>query len=227
MRTYQFYLVSTPIGNLDDLSRRAATVLGSVDFILAEDTRKARVLLNRFGINKPVRSYHDHNKERVTPSILTQLRDGKTAALVSDAGTPLVSDPGYYLVRRLIDEEIPFTAIPGPSAVLQALVLSGLPPDRFAFFGYMPRKKGARERVLQEAGKNTGTSIFFESPRRLLKTLAEAGAVLGNRELVVARELTKLHEAVVRGSAAELLEFFSVSGVKGEVTLLIRGRGRR
>ncbi len=227
MRIYPFYLVSTPIGNLGDLPPRAVDVLSSVDLVLAEDTRRTRVLLGANGISVPVRSYHDHNKERVTPGIVEMLRGGKRIALVADAGTPAVSDPGYYLVRRLIEEGIEFTAVPGPSAVLTALVLSGLPTDRFTFFGYMPRKKGERERMIGEAGANRGTGIFFESPYRLLKTLEAFERVLPGRELVVARELTKVHEEIVRGDAALLIEHFGGKGVKGECVLLVRGAGKR
>jgi 16S rRNA (cytidine1402-2'-O)-methyltransferase len=227
MRIFPLYLVSTPIGNLGDLSPRAAEVLSSVDLVLAEDTRRARILLGANGISVPVRSYHDHNKERVTPAVVEMLRDGKRVALIADAGTPAVSDPGYYLVRRLVEEGIEFTAVPGPSAILAALVLSGLPTDRFTFFGYMPRKKGERERVIEEAGSNRGTSIFFESPHRLIKTLETFERILSGRELVVARELTKMHEEIVRGDAARLLEHFREKGVKGECVLLVRGRGRK
>lgn len=227
MRVYQFYLVSTPIGNLDDLSKRAVDVLGFVDLILAEDTRKTRVLLKRFEICTPVRSYHDHNKERVTPGIITMLREGKHVALVADAGTPLVSDPGYYLVRRLVEEGIEMTSVPGACAPVQALVLSGFPPDRFTFFGYMPRKRGPCEKVLREVRENPGTSIFFESPHRLFKTLQLITQQLGRREIAVARELTKLHEEVVRGTAAECARYFGEHGVKGEITIVIRGTGIR
>ncbi len=227
MRSFQFYLVSTPIGNLDDLSSRAVDVLGSVDIVLAEDTRKAKVLLGRHGIDTEVRSFHDHNKERVTPSIIRQLEGGKSVALVADAGTPVISDPGYYLVRKLIEQGIEITSIPGASAVTTALVLSGLPPDRFTFYGFIPRKRGAREQVILEAGKSRGTGLFFESPRRLIGTLEAIGELLGDREVVVARELTKVHEEVCRGSAAILLEHFRRHGVRGEITILIRGVGRR
>jgi 16S rRNA (cytidine1402-2'-O)-methyltransferase len=227
MRIFPLYLVSTPIGNLGDMPPRAVEVLSSVDLVLAEDTRRTRVLLGTNGISVPVRSYHDHNKERVTPGVVEMLRGGKRIALVADAGTPAVSDPGYYLVRRLIEEGIEFTAVPGPSAVLTALVLSGLPTDRFTFFGYMPRKKGERERIIGEAGENRGTGIFFESPYRILKTLEVFERILPGRELVVARELTKVHEEIVRGDAARLIEHFSGKGVKGECVLLVRGVGKR
>ena len=167
METVQFFLVSTPIGNLGDCSARAIEVLSTVDVVFAEDTRKARTLFRKYGIDTPLRSFHDHNKKRITPSIVILLREGARAALVTNAGTPLISDPGYYLARRLVDEGIPFSAVPGPCAVIQALVVSGLPPDRFTFFGFAPRKRGERERIIREAGVNRGTSIFFESPFRL------------------------------------------------------------
>ncbi len=227
METVQFYLVSTPIGNLGDCSARAIEVLGAVDIVFAEDTRKARTLFKRHGIDTPLRSYHDHNKERVTPSIVSMLQGGARAALITSAGTPLVSDPGYYLVRRLIEEGIPFTAVPGPCAPIQALVMSGLPPDRFTFFGFFPRRRGERERVLREAGRNPGTSIFFESPFRIVRTLEMIANILDDPEVVVARELTKLHEEVKRGTASTLAAHFGTSKVKGEITVLIRGTGRR
>ncbi len=227
MRTHQFYLVSTPIGNLGDLSARAVEVLRAVDAVLAEDTRTARLLLDRYGVATPLRAYHDHNKERVTPGLLRELRAGKRFALIADAGTPLISDPGYYLVRRLIDEKIELTAVPGPSAVTTALVLSGLPPDRFTFFGYVPRKPGERAKTIREAAENRYTSIFFESPHRLLATLEAFASALGEREMVVARELTKLHEETVRGTPAELREHFGGAAVRGEIVILLRGTGRR
>lgn len=226
MRSFQFYLVSTPIGNLGDMTSRAVETLREVDLVLAEDTRPARRLLAAHGIETPVSSYHDHNKERVAPRVLAMLAEGKRIALVSEAGTPVVSDPGYYLVRRLIEEGISYTAIPGPSAVLQALVLSGLPPDRFTFYGYVPRKAGQRRRLLLEAGGSYGTAILFESPHRLVRTLEEMAEILGEREVVVARELTKLHEEVRRGTADGLAAHYREAGVKGEVTLLVRGADR-
>lgn len=227
METVQFYLVSTPIGNLGDCSARAVEVLGAVDVVFAEDTRKARTLFKRYGIDTQLRSFHDHNKERVTPAIVAMLKGGARAALISSAGTPLVSDPGYYIVRRLIGEGIPFTAVPGPCAAIQALVVSGLPPDRFTFFGFLPRRRGERERVLREAGRNPGTSIFYESPFRIVKTLEIIAEILGDTEVVVARELTKLHEEVKRGNASALAAYFGASKVRGEITVLIRGTGRR
>jgi 16S rRNA (cytidine1402-2'-O)-methyltransferase len=227
MDTVQLYLVSTPIGNLGDCSYRAVEVLKAVDIVFAEDTRKAKVLFRRYGIDTPLRPYHDHNKKRITPSIVERLRGGLRAALITNAGTPLISDPGYYLVRRLIDEGISYSAVPGPCAAIQALAVSGLPPDRFTFFGFVPRKRGERSRIVGEAGRNAGTSIFYESPFRLVRTLETIAEVLGDRPVVVARELTKIHEEVLRGTAAELAVRFASSGVKGEIVILIRGTGSR
>lgn len=227
MRSFQFYLVSTPIGNLEDISARAKDTLASVDLVLAEDTRKAGVLLKRHGISAKTRAYHDHNKEKVTPGIIEELKKGLRMALITDGGTPVISDPGFYIVRELIRNEIEFTAIPGPAAFAQALVLSGLPPDRFTFYGYPPKKSGKREKLMEEAGGRRETSIFYESPFRLIKTLKSIDKVLGSREVVVARELTKLHEEVRRGTAAGLIEYFEERGVKGEITLLIKGEGNK
>jgi 16S rRNA (cytidine1402-2'-O)-methyltransferase len=227
MKPYPFYLVSTPIGNLEDLSARAAETLRSVDVVLAEDTRKVRVLLDRIGIRAQVRSYHDYNQERMTPLIVGEIKEGKRFALVADAGTPLRADPGYLLVRRLAEEGIAVTAIPGACAVTTALVLSGLPPDRFTFYGYIPRKTGERDSLIREAAENPYTCIFYESPHRLLKTLEAFSRILGEREVVVARELTKLHEEVLRGTAAELLARFEATPPRGELTVLVRGLGRR
>ena len=227
MRQFPFYLVSTPIGNLDDLSPRAVEVLKTVDLVLAEDTRRTKIILSRHGITTRLRSFHDHNKERVAPEIIRQLEEGARAALVSDAGTPAISDPGYYMVRMLVDRGIEFTAVPGPSAILAALVISGLPTDRFTFYGYMPRKRSERERIIREASEGRGTAVFFESPRRLLKTLGVCELLIPEREIVVARELTKIHEEVRRGTASEHIEHFGAKGIKGEIVVLIRGLGRK
>ncbi|HMA76651.1 MAG TPA: 16S rRNA (cytidine(1402)-2'-O)-methyltransferase [Candidatus Krumholzibacteriaceae bacterium] len=223
MRIFQFYFVSTPIGNLGDFSERAAVTLRDVDLILAEDKRKTGILLSRYRINNKLRAYHDHNKKRVTPDVIKGLKEGLRMALVTDGGTPLISDPGFYLIRELIKNDIEFTVVPGPTAPISALVLSGFPPDRFTFFGYMPRKKGKKEKLIEKAGKRKETSIFFESPYRLLKTLEFIKRVLGDRDVVVARELTKRYEDVRRGPVSELIEYFSSKKVKGEITLLIKG----
>jgi 16S rRNA (cytidine1402-2'-O)-methyltransferase len=226
-REFRFYLVSTPIGNLGDLSARAEETLRSVDVILAEDTRMARILLGRYGIGTPLRSYHDHSGEAVIPSIIRELEGGKRMALIADAGTPLLCDPGYELVRSLIEEGVSITAIPGACAVTTALILSGLPPDRFTFYGYVPRRAGERERLFAEASANPYTSIFFESPHRLRDTLEALARVFGDREVVVERELTKVYEEVVRGTAAALHDHFGTSPVRGEITVVVRGLGRR
>ena len=226
MRKYQFYFVATPIGNLGDFSARAVDVIKSVDLLLAEDTRKTQILLKKNQLEVPLRSYHDHNKEKIAPSIIRKLKEGATIALVSDAGTPGISDPGYHLVRMLIEEDIEYTVIPGPSAVTTALLLSGFPPDRFSFYGYLPRKKGAREKIIKEAGENQGTSIFFESPYRIIKALQAVDSQLGERDVVVAREMTKIHEEVLRGSAADIISRIGDRKLKGEITLVVRGRGR-
>lgn len=226
-RSFRVYIICTPIGNLEDINMRSREAIASADMLLAEDTRKARILLGRLGLEAKVRPYHDHNKERVTPGIIAELKRGASAALISDAGTPGISDPGYYLIRGLIEEGMEYTVVPGPSAVTTALVLSGFEPDRFQFLGYMPRKKGARERAIADAGAYHGTSIFFESPHRLLRTLESIDAALPGREICIAREMTKLHEEVRRGSAAELIAYFSGAKVRGEITLLLRGTGRK
>ena len=224
MVEYQFYLVSTPIGNLEDFTFRAKNILESVDLVLAEDTRRTGLILARYGIKTRLKAYHDHNKDRVTPQVIEFIESGKKAALVSDAGTPLISDPGYYLVVRLIEHGITVTAVPGPSAVITGLVLSGLPTDRFAFLGYVPRKKGARTRFIEDAAQSTMTTIFFESPFRVMKTLAEIARVMPDRRVVVAREMTKLHEEVLRGRAGELFESLSSRSLKGEITILVEGK---
>ncbi len=227
MRSFQFYLVSTPIGNMGDISERAREVLESVDLVLAEDKRKAGFLLKRLGIKARLLSYHDHNKERMTPRVMERLSGGERVALVTDGGTPVISDPGFYIVRELIRNGIEFTAVPGPTAAIQGLVLSGLPPDRFTFYGYLPRKKGKRDRVIEEAGAREETSIFYESPFRLVKTLRAFDRVLGLREAAVARELTKIHEEIRRGTCGELAEYYQENGVKGEVTVILSGKGRK
>jgi 16S rRNA (cytidine1402-2'-O)-methyltransferase len=223
MRVFQFYLVSTPIGNLGDFSERAIDTLRDVDIVLAEDKRKTGILLARYNIKTKLQSYHDHNKNRVTPGIIAKLKEGARMALVTDGGTPVVSDPGFYLVRELIKNDIEFTVVPGPAALISALVLSGLPPDRFTFFGYLPKKNGKKEELIRKVGGRKETSIFYESPYRLLKTLESIKKILGDREIVVARELTKRYEDVQRGQVSELLDYFSSKSIKGEITLLIKG----
>jgi len=220
-------LVSTPIGNLGDITYRAVETLGEADLILAEDTRHSRRLLTHYGISTPVSSYHDHNKERVTPGIVERLAGGAKVALVTDAGTPGVSDPGFYLVRAAIEAGIQVTVAPGASAVLPALVLSGFPTDQFVFAGFTPRKKGELARTVEALAEERRTTIFYVAPHQLIKVLEAFAAALPGRALALAREITKLHEEVVRGTPAELLEHFGARRVRGEMVLVVRGVDRR
>ncbi len=216
------YVVSTPIGNLGDVSLRALKTLASADAVLCEDTRVTSRLLARFGISARKIPYHDYNAEQARPVILRRLKAGEALALVSDAGTPLISDPGYKLVREAIAQGVAVTAIPGASAALVALVLSGLPPDAFAFAGFLPPKPAARKRVLQEWKSVRATLLFYESTPRLALSLADMEEVLGARQAAVTRELTKLYEEVKRGTLAELAAFYRAAGSpKGEVVVVV------
>jgi 16S rRNA (cytidine1402-2'-O)-methyltransferase len=218
------YLVSTPIGNLEDITFRAVRVLGEADLIAAEDTRRTRRLLERFQISRPIVSYHDHNKEMRSPQLLDKLLSGKTVALVSDAGTPGVSDPAFFLVRMAIQRGVPVIPVPGPTALISALIVSGLPPDRFAFEGFLPAKKGRRRSRLEALTAEERTILFFESPHRLLHTLEDIAEVLGDRRAAVARELTKKFEEVRRGTVSQLLEHFQQTKPRGEVVIVLAGR---
>lgn len=216
------HVVATPIGNAGDLSARALAVLRAADLIACEDTRVTAKLAVRYGIATPRIAYHDHNAERVRPALLDRLRRGERVALVSDAGTPLVSDPGYKLVRAAIEEGLPVTTVPGPSAPLAALVLSGLPSDRFLFAGFPAAKSGARRTELAELGAVRATLVFFESARRLADSLDDMADVLGDRPAAVARELTKLHEEVRRGRLADLALHYRAAGPpKGEIVIVV------
>jgi 16S rRNA (cytidine1402-2'-O)-methyltransferase len=216
------YVVATPIGNLQDMSFRALSVLAAADAVLAEDTRVTKTLLAHYGITTPLVAYHEHSNDAVRERMILRIRAGQVLALVSDAGTPLVSDPGYRLVQAAIDENLPVTPIPGPSAVLTALVASGLPTDRFFFEGFLPAKSGARRARLGEIASVPGTLMLFEGPHRLPDMLADAAEVLGDRPAVVARELTKLFETIRRGSLPDLARQFAEEGPpKGEIVVLI------
>jgi len=216
------HLVATPIGNLGDISLRALWVLRSVDRILCEDTRVTARLLACFGIDKPLDPYHDHNADRVRPAILDALRRGETLALVTDAGTPLVSDPGFKLVRAALGEDLPVTAAPGASAALTALILSGLPPDIFLFAGFLPSRSAARRRALANWAELAATLIFFEGPSRLAASLADMAEILGERSAAVARELTKRHEEIRRASLAALAEHYRSAGApRGEAVIVV------
>ncbi|SEG40771.1 16S rRNA (cytidine(1402)-2'-O)-methyltransferase [Bosea lathyri] len=216
------HIVATPIGNLRDISFRALATLAAADGVLAEDTRTSKTLLAHYGISTPLYPYHEHNAEQMRPKILAKLREGGKLALISDAGTPLVSDPGYKLVAELVAEGLPVTGIPGPSAVLAALVLAGLPTDRFFFEGFLPPKAAARRGRLTELAAIPGTLVFFESPRRLAEMLADAAAVLGARPAAVARELTKYYENVRRGTLGELAGHYEAEEeARGEIVVII------
>lgn len=219
------YLVSTPIGNLSDITLRALDTLRNVDVVLSEDTRKTGLLLKRYEIKKPQMSFHEYNEDRVLPKVLALLSEGRTVALVSNAGCPMVSDPGFVLVRAAIAANIPVTAVPGPSAVITALVLSGLPVHSFTFRGFPPRKTVARRRFLEVDKDSPHTLIFFESPYRLKTFLADALYVLGDRQAAVANDLTKMFEAVERGRLSELIACFEKIEPRGEYTVVISGTG--
>jgi 16S rRNA (cytidine1402-2'-O)-methyltransferase len=216
------HVVATPIGNLGDITLRALWVLRNVDRILCEDTRVTARLLARYGIEKPLDPYHDHNAERIRPAVIEALRRGEKLALVSDAGTPLVSDPGYKLVREAVAGGVPVTAAPGPSAALTSLTLSGLPPDTFLFAGFLPPRSAARRRGLAAWEGLTATLIFFEGPSRLASALTDMAEVLGDRPAAVARELTKRHEEVRRGRLSELADHFrNGAPPRGEVAIVV------
>jgi 16S rRNA (cytidine1402-2'-O)-methyltransferase len=216
------YLVATPIGNMGDISLRAIAVLHSADRIFCEDTRVTGKLLARYGILTSLGAYHDHNAEQVRPIVLAALRRGERVALVSDAGTPLVSDPGYKLVRAALAEDLPVTAIPGPNAAVTALTLSGLSPDAFLFAGFLPPRQAARRRALTRWVVVEATLVFYESTPRLAESLADMAEVLGNREAAVARELTKLHEEVRRGRLTGLAAHYRLAGPpRGEAVIVV------
>jgi 16S rRNA (cytidine1402-2'-O)-methyltransferase len=215
------HLVATPIGNLGDITLRALWVLKSVDRILCEDTRVTGRLLAHFGIATPLDPYHDHNAERARPLALAALRRGERLALVSDAGTPLVSDPGYKLVRAALDEDLPVTAAPGPSAAIDALILSGLPPDAFLFGGFLPQRSAARRKALAAWRSLPATLIFYEGPSRLAAALADMSEVLGDRQAAIGRELTKRHEEVRRGSLTTLAAHYRDKPPRGEVVIVV------
>ncbi len=215
-------LVATPIGNAADITLRALDILSRAHLVACEDTRVTSKLFALHGISAKLMPYHEHNAAKVRPALIKRLKNGESVALVSDAGTPMVSDPGYSLVRECIAEGIPVTAAPGASSVLTALQLSGLPTDRFMFVGFLPPKSGARKKALAAVANIPATLVFLESPKRLASSLADMAEVLGPREAAMARELTKMFEEVRRGPLGELAEHFAQAGSpKGEVTLVV------
>ena len=219
----KLYLVPTPIGNLGDITFRAVEVLKEADLLLAEDTRKSAILLKHLKIGKPVHSHHKFNEHRSIESLVQQLLEGNTMALITDAGTPGISDPGFLLVRACIEHGIPVETLPGPTAFVPALVNSGLPCERFVFEGFLPQKKG-RQKRLSELASQTRTMVFYESPYRLVRTLTQLAEYFGpERQASVSRELTKVYEETKRGSLTELSEYFSRGTVKGEIVLVVEG----
>ncbi len=219
----KLYLVPTPIGNLEDITLRALRILKEVDIILAEDTRTSSKLLKHYDIHTPMQSYHLFNEHKVVDSWVQRIKQGTTIALITDAGTPAISDPGFLLVRACVGEGLQVECLPGATAFVPALVNSGLPNDRFLFEGFLPDKKGRQTR-LKLLSDETRTIIFYVSPHKLLKTLAEFIAIFGaDRQASLSRELTKLHEETQRGSLTELLEYYKDKNIKGEIVLIISG----
>lgn len=219
------YLVSTPIGNLEDLSPRAVRILRDVKLIAAEDTRRTAKLLNHFQINTPSTSYYDHNKGHKIDGVMAALAQGDVA-LVSDAGTPGLNDPGYLLVRAAIDAGHTVSPIPGPNAPISALVISGLPTDKFTYLGYLPRKAGYRQRAIEEVKSLPYTLIFFETPHRMVDSLQDLEDILGDRQIAIAGELTKMFEEVYRGKISEARGYFADHPARGEYTLIIAGQSK-
>ena len=215
------YLVATPIGNLSDITHRALQVLHDVDLIACEDTRHTHKLLRHYGITTKTISYHEHNEQQRAVQLIDQLKQGSDVAVVSDAGTPAISDPGFRLVRAAIENDVPIVPVPGPSALISALIAAGLPTNEFFFAGFLPAKSNARRARLSELQIVPGTLIFYEAPHRLAATLRDAFEILGEREAVVARELTKVHEEIRRGRLSELSDHYEREEPRGEIVVLI------
>lgn len=223
----KLYIVPTPIGNLEDMTFRAVKVLKEVDVILAEDTRNSGKLLKHFEVSTPMQSHHMHNEHKTVENLIKRLQSGETIALISDAGTPAISDPGFLLTRACVENNIEVECLPGATAFVPALVNSGLPNDRFIFEGFLPEKKGRQTRFLALA-EETRTMIFYVSPHKLLKTLEEFIQYFGeDRPVSVSRELTKLHEETFRGTAKEVLSYFSQKAIKGEIVVVVGGKNTK
>ena len=215
------YIVATPIGNLEDITLRALRILGEADFILAEDTRKTGFLLKHFKIAKKLVSFFEHNEIKKIPWVIEELKKGKNIALVSSAGTPTISDPGYKLIRTCRKENLPLTSLPGPSSLSNALALTSMPHDKFTFLGYLPRKKGKRKALLEEAKKAGLTTVFFESPFRLLSSLKDLKEIFGSQKVAILREMSKKFEQVLEVSPQDALSYFAKSKLKGELVLVV------
>ncbi|MCP4715894.1 MAG: 16S rRNA (cytidine(1402)-2'-O)-methyltransferase [Deltaproteobacteria bacterium] len=224
MEPGNLYIVATPIGNLADITVRALEILRTVDLIAAEDTRTTKKLLHHYEIDKPLTSYYEHNEQQKTPQLISSLQQGKNIALVSEAGTPTISDPGYRLVRAALDQQLPIFPIPGPAAALAALSISGLAVHRFCFEGFLPPKAGKRKNFLRKIAADERTLIFYESPYRIRATLEDMLEVLGDRQALLAREMTKLHETRYYGTLSSLISQLGTGKVKGEITLVVTGK---
>jgi 16S rRNA (cytidine1402-2'-O)-methyltransferase len=222
LKTGTLYLVSTPIGNLEDITLRALRILKEADIVAAEDTRRTGLLLKHFNITSSLESYYDYNKEKKTPHLLDLLSKGRTIAVVSDAGTPGISDPAYYLVKRAVQAGINVSPVPGATAAVASLIVSGLPTDRFVFDGFLPPKKGRKTRLEQLKTENR-TLVLYEAPHRLVRTLNDLLNIFGNRRISVCREMTKKFEEIIRGTLTEIIEIFSRRDVRGEIVLVIEG----
>ncbi|HTY13591.1 MAG TPA: 16S rRNA (cytidine(1402)-2'-O)-methyltransferase [Candidatus Omnitrophota bacterium] len=220
----ELFVVATPIGNLEDMTHRAVRMLKEADLIAAEDTRQTKKLLNHYDIKTPMTSYHKFNIKSKSGHIIETIKQGKKVALVSDSGMPGISDPGYELIRDAIAEGVRVTPVPGPSALIAALAASGLPTDKFVFLGFLEKKAGKRRRSLRELADFDGTIIIYESPFRVVKCLQDILAVLGEREVAAARELTKVYEEVVRGKVSEVIKRFEGKPPRGEFVLLVKGK---
>lgn len=220
------YLVSTPIGNMRDITLRALDVLAQVDLIAAEDTRKSKILLSHYNITTRMVSHHDHNEAQVVPQLIAQLKQGASIAVITDAGTPGISDPAFYIVREAIKSAIQIEVVPGPSAAIAALVLSGLATERFVFEGFLPNKKG-REKRLRELATEPRTIIIYEAPNRVQKTLLDLFRTFGNRQVAVIREMTKMFEQIIRGTLEEILQQADALTTKGEFVLVVEGLTRK
>ena len=221
--THLLYVLSTPIGHLEDITLRALRILREVSVVAAEDTRHTQKLFRHFGIHTPLTSYHDHNKEEKTEILIQRLKEGHSVALVTDAGTPGISDPGYYLINRCIQAGIPISPIPGPSAFLAALAVSGLPTDAFLFEGFLPKKKAGRIKHFEMLKEEPRTLIWYESPHRLVKCLGDLFSVFGDRRVVIAREMTKVFEEIIRGRLSQVIKTIENRSIRGEVTLVVEG----
>jgi 16S rRNA (cytidine1402-2'-O)-methyltransferase len=221
------YVVSTPIGNMEDITLRALRILKEVDLIAAEDTRRAGLLLKHFDVRTPLTSYFEGNELKKREFILSKLKQGEKVALVSDAGTPGISDPGFRLIQLAIENQVPIVSIPGPSAVITALSVSGLPTDAFFFKGFLPHKSKRRRDLLKQLKEVRETLIFYESPHRISETLKDIFDVLGDREIVLTRELTKMHEEITRGKVSEIQDQIGDRKLKGEITLVLSGKTRK